>query len=492
MLAALLAVFAVAGFGGAAATAAAAEHPASPVRHGAPRPLSADAVVHDWVGFLGPGHNGVSSERPLLRDLPPKTVWEMPKGSGYAAPAVAAGRLILFHRVGDEEVVECLAAETGQRHWRFFYPSAYVDRYGYNDGPRASPVIELAGGGGEEAGGGRVYTFGAEAKLHCFDLRTGEVRWKRDLAAEFKLEANFFGVGSTPLLHPGKGQARLIVNVGAPDGPCVAAFDAATGKLIWEASSGTKPGWGPSYAAPVPATIHGKARVLVFAGGESRPPTGGLLCIDPETGRADFAFPHRGRRYESVNASAPLVIGGGAGGGERVFLSECYGAGGVMLRITPEMRPEVLWRSEALATHFMVAVHKDGHLYGFDGHGPLDCPLVCLDASTGKEVWREDPQWTEEFKVPDGTTRRMRFGLNRSHLLHTADGRTLCLTETGHLLWLDLNPRGYRELSRASLFVATETWTPPVLSRGLLYVCQNTKDLVRGTPARIICYDLRG
>jgi hypothetical protein len=31
-----------------------------------------------------------------------------------------------------------------------------------------------------------------------------------------------------------------------------------------------------------------------------------------------------------------------------------------------------------------------------------------------------------------------------------------------------------------------------VLSRGLLYICQNTRDAVAGTPPRLLCYDLRG
>ena len=68
--------------------------------------------------------------------------------------------------------------------------------------------------------------------------------------------------------------------------------------------------WAQSYAAPVPAAVHGKRRVFVFAGGESTPPTGGLLCIDPADGTVDFTFPWRGRRRESVNASSPLLIGG--------------------------------------------------------------------------------------------------------------------------------------------------------------------------------------
>jgi hypothetical protein len=56
---------------------------------------------------------------------------------------------------------------------------------------------------------------------------------------------------------------------------------------------------------------------------------------------------------------------------------------------------------------------------------------------------------------------------------------------------MDLSPKGYKELSRAWLFPARESWTPLALSRGLLYVMQNAVDVVRATRPRVLCYDLR-
>ena len=112
-----------------------------PVLRNPPRPLSPDAVTHDWASFLGPTHNAVSTETRLSRSLPPPLVWEMEKGTGYTSPAIAGDRLVFLHRLGDNEVVECRHPETGGLHWDFRYPTRYRDRYGYNDGPRSSPVI---------------------------------------------------------------------------------------------------------------------------------------------------------------------------------------------------------------------------------------------------------------------------------------------------------------------------------------------------------------
>ena len=71
--------------------------------HRKPKPLPAGAVTHEWPSFLGPSHNGMSTETKLSRTLPPPLVWECPKGTGYASPAIAGGHLVVIHRVGSDE-----------------------------------------------------------------------------------------------------------------------------------------------------------------------------------------------------------------------------------------------------------------------------------------------------------------------------------------------------------------------------------------------------
>ena len=436
--------------------------------HAKPKPPAAGAVTHDWKSFLGPTHNAVSTETKLLGKFPgggPKLLWEMRKGTGYSSPAIAGERLVYMHRVGGEEIVECLRAETGERYWRFAYPTQFEDRYGYNNGPRASPVID----------GDFVYTYGAEGKLHCLRLETGQVVWKRNLRDEFRLTQDFFGTASTPLVEG----PNLIINVGAPGGPTVAAFDKASGKMVWGAGES----WGASYASPVPATVHGKRRVFVFAGGESQPPTGGLLSIDPATGKIDFAFPWRSRTYESVNASSPLVVG------NQVFISATYRTGAALLNLLPDGGYEVAWENPEFDLHWTHAIHQDGYLYAYAGRNEPDAALMAVELKTGRVVWREVAEWEEVIMANDGQ-RTVSLSPLRGSLLRV-DGRFLALGELGHLLWLDLTPKGYREISRARLFLARETWSLPVLSRGLLYVSQHSRGLVSGDPPRLLCYDLR-
>lgn len=436
--------------------------------HGKPKALPAGAVTHDWTVFLGPTHNGHSTETKLLKQWPPAgptLLWEMKRGTGYTSPAIQGERLVYLHREVNEEVVECLRPEDGAQYWQFRYPTDYEDRYGYNNGPRASPVID----------DDRVYIYGVEGMLHCLKLATGQVIWKRNLNAEFKIKPNFFGVGTNPLIE----KNMLIINVGAKGGPGVAAFDKMTGKMIW----GTDDQWGPSYGSPVPANMHGQRRIFVFSGGESRPATGGLLCINPENGAIDFRFPWRSKTAESVNAASPVIIG------NQVFISATYDTGGALITVTPEFKHEVAWTTPDFGTHWNTAIHKDGYLYGFDGRHTSNSALVCFEVKTGKEIWRETPTWQEEI-VNGANKRQIEQRYFRGCLL-SVDGQFLCLGEMGHLAWLDLTPKGFKENAKTWLFPAQETWSLPVVSRGLLYVSQHHADVFQKNGPRLLCYDLR-
>lgn len=440
--------------------------------HQAPKPLPPGAVTEDWPQFLGPRRNLVSHETKLLRTFPPEgptLVWEMETGTGYSSPVIADGKLVYFHRVGAQERVVCLKPETGEQLWEFEYSTTFSDRYGYNNGPRASPTIV----------GDRVYVYGAQGKLHCLRLADGRVVWKRDLAKEFSVPQDFFGTASTPLVEG----ERLIVNVGAPKGPTVAAFDLENGEVLWGATAGAPDAlWGPSYASPVAADVHGKRRIFVFAGGESRPPTGGLVVLDPGTGKVDFSYPWRSKSYESVNASTPIVFD------DKVLVSATYRTGAALLQIDAEGGYKPLWTSDEFDLHWTTAVRRDGHLYAFAGRNEPDAGLVAVNEKTGETAWREVFEWKQRMKVQGGE-REFYESPYRGSILKI-DGGFLALGEHGHLMWLDLTPEGGKILSRTQLFLARETWNPPVVSQGLLYVTQNTRSF-DGQPTRLLCYDLR-
>ncbi len=444
--------------------------------HKEAKPLPAGAVTSDWPRFLGPQDQPVSPETKLSKKLPasgPPLVWEVKKGSGYASPAIAGEKVLLFHRVENKETLDCLDSANGRRFWTRGYDITYKDRYGYSDGPRASPVID----------GSRVYTYGVASRLSCVDLASGALVWEKDCAKEYGVPQYFFGTGATPLVQGD----LLIVDMGGTDRTAVVAFDKATGAQKWV----VKNDWNASYAAPIPATLQGKKRVLVFDGGEGesgKDSTGGLLSIDPATGTLDDTFFWRATRYTSVNAASPVLAGP-----NRVFVTQAYvdrGSpcnGGAMVELGGDMKFKTLWKNETLGCHFMTPVFHDGHLYAFSGEKEYACDLVCHEAATGKQLWKNRDSW--DVTLPGG--RKVSAGFKRGSLLRV-DGAFLCLGEWGTLAWLDLSPTGMKKLASCDLFLSEHTWTLPAVSHGLLYVCQHQKDEITGAMPRLLCYDLRG
>ena len=419
------------------------------------------SVSAEWPRILGPADNGTTTESGLVRKFPAgglRVVWEMPLGSGMGGPAIFGGRIVVFHRLGEKETVECRDAATGKPRWKFDYEAPYQPRYGGGSGPRTSPVIA----------DGRVFVFGVSARLHCLDLASGKVIWQHDCAREFSMRPAFFGYGSTPLVMGNRVVVQLGGMVGGKPVNSV-AFDVATGKLLWTAAHE----WGAGYASSVPANLHGRECVLVFAGGMSRPPTGGLLVVDATDGKVLAAVPHRAEIAESVNASSPVVASAEPGKPVRIFVSESYTRGGLCVELVKDFSTAKAWDAPNFGMFWMTPLVREGCLFGFAGQSEQLAELVCHDIASGRELWRDDLG--------------RKFG--RANLLATAAG-VLCLGEFGDLAWLEITAKGGKVIERAKLFDAPETWTPPALSHGLLYIQQNEPGR-EGTKPRLICYDLR-
>ena len=122
----------------------------------------------------------------------------------------------------------------------------------------------------------------------------------------------------------------------------------------------------------------------------------------------------------------------------------------------------------------------DSHLYGFAGRNIPDTQLKGINISTGKITWEDDMRWTEDERVT---------GLFRGSFLR-AGKRIFALGEDGSFAEVQLTPKNSVILQKTRLFYARETWTPPVIHRGLLYIAQNTKGF-DGSTKKLICYDLR-
>ena len=435
------------------------------VTHSVPASLSKHAVSSDWPRFNGPYDDATVRESKLALEKDGfnfKKIWELSKGEGYSSPAITKEQIVLFHLQDGHEIIEARESESGKKIWTYKYPAEYRDRYGYSNGPRSSPVIWK----------NRVFAHGVTAWLTCLDLKTGNLIWKRNLKKEYQIPDYFFGKGSNPIVSGNS----LILNVGGKEDHCVVAFDLNSGATKWI----TRDEWGASYSSPVNTQIHGKNVCLVLTGGESRPPTGGLLVIDPENGEKLSRFPWRSSTYESANAVPPVPIGN-----NRVFLSECYEKGGVMLSFDSTFKPKILWHKPELNIHWMTPIMVNEHLYGVAGRHQRGAEVFCVKADSGEIKWKKRIIWQTHFM-----NRNLNLEFFRGSLLH-CKSYFIGLSELGSLILLEMNPKGVSLIDHKQLFFAPGTWTLPAISHGLLYIMQNEADRATGNGPRVICYDLR-
>ena len=376
-------------------------------------------LAQDWPQILGPNRNGIYTGPEIVPSFPrsgPPSMWKRDVGAGFAGPSVAGDRLILFHRVKNRETVEAMDANTGKTIWTFDYPTSYRDDFGFDEGPRAVPVIA----------GERVFTHGADGMLHGIDLASGKMLWSVDTRRVFEAPKGYFGVASSPVVDG----TRVLVNVGGTKGGIV-AFDAASGKTLWTATSDE-----PSYSAPIVADIGGQHTGVFFT-------RTGLVAVDPATGKVLYQYRWRARQAASVNAATPIVTG------DRIFLSASYGTGAVLLQVANNAVKPIWSGDESMSNHYSTSVLKDGYLYGFDGRQEFGQTLRCVELATGKVMWNVD-------------------GFGAGTLLIAGD--TLVITrESGELALAPASPKAFRFNARAALIQGVVR-AYPALANGRYYV----------------------
>ena len=393
--------------------------------------LAAAHLSADWPQFLGPDRNGTYRGTPIVTSFPasgPKVVWSKKVGQGLAGPAVVGKRVILFHRLGDREVVEALDAGTGTSQWQYGYPTSYKDDFGFDEGPRAVPVVA----------DGVIYTFGAEGQLHAISLDRGARLWSENTAQRFGVPKGFFGAAGSPLVENGK----VMANIGGAKAGIV-AFDAGKGSIEWTATEDAA-----SYSSAIGATIAGQRYAIFLT-------RAGLVGLDPATGAVRFRRGWRARANASVNAATPVVVD------NLIFVSAEYGPGAGVMRLDGSALNEVWSSDDALSNHYATSVYSDGVLYGFHGRQEFGPSLRAIDFRTGRVRWSEE-----------------KFGAGTITL---AGDQLIVMREDGELILAPASTSGFKPTARARILAGTVRAYPAVDS-GFLYV-RNDNTLV--------CLDLR-
>lgn len=394
------------------------------------------SAVHaaDWPQPLGPTRNGVADPSEKIAAQwrgKLKSPWSRNVGSGYAGVVIASGRLILFHRVDSEELIECLDAATGKPIWKQSHRTAFRPQVGSGDGPLCTPSISQ----------GAVITYGAEGILSCHDLITGDERWTRDTLKDFGGNTGYFGCGSSPIVVGN----RVVVNVGGKRASAgIVAFDVDSGKTAWQ-----KVADDASYSTPAVIELEGLPIAVVVTR---------LKCVGieiPNGGQIfEVAF---GARGPTVNGATPVLLDN-----NRIFLTSSYGVGSLSGRFEFPVFNLDYSGAEFFASQYATPIAVDGLLYGIDGREDIPpADLKCVDPIQKKVVWSEN-----------------NFGYGSQILI---EGKLLLVKNNGELVLCQPNAEAFAELGRQELLPGTVR-AMPAFSNGLLYVRDE---------ATLKCVDLR-
>lgn len=327
----------------------------------------------DWTHWRGPTQTGASPETGLISSWSPDgegMAWRS-EFIGRSTPVIVNGRVYVIGRTGEgvsrQEHVACFDAETGRLVWERKF-NVWHSTITFNRLGWANL--------GADAETGYVYAHLVNGLLLCFD-RDGRILWTRSLTEEFNRFSGYGGRLHTPVVD-----GDLVVismgNRGWADRPPshrYMAFDKRTGETVWMA----RPGGGGQadltvYSTPIAATINGR-RLLIAGNGN-----GGIFAFKASTGEVVWGFPlsKRGINTSPVAADNRVYATHSEENLDNTTMGRvvCLDAG----------TGKEIWRQDGIAAGYASPALHAGRLYVIDNSANVHC----LDAESGRKYWEQN------------------------------------------------------------------------------------------------------
>jgi outer membrane protein assembly factor BamB len=351
-----------------------------------------------WPGWRGPLRNGTVAQLPESLPASANRLWDFKLAyAGLGGIAATRDRVIFGDRGLDNQtdVFRCLSASDGKVQWVLEYLAP--GELDYGPSPRATPLID----------GERVILLGAFGDLHCVDIATGNVIWKKNIYRDFGLNTRpTWGACSSPLIV----DHRLIVNPGAKTASLV-ALDPETGKTLWQT-----PGADAAYGSFIAGKFGGRLQIVghdaVSLGGWDVKTGQRLWTVVPEyTG--DF------------NVPTPLAVAGQLlvtteNNGTRLYDFDTQGI----------IIPQPVALNEELSPDMSSPIQIGDQVYCVWND------MYCLNRKNGlKTDWNASDQAFGDYAAVITDSRRI-----------------LVVGKGGRLVLVDVNPQQFKVNSRLDLF----------------------------------------
>ena len=324
-------------------------------------------IASDWPWWRGVNRDNLAGDsQPLVRwSLSQGVLWKVDvPGLGHASPVIRGEQIFLFSadEATQEQFLLCLNRTTGKPLWRVvLYSGGFMDKQAKNSHASCTPACD----------GERVYLAAANSdaiKVSAVKM-DGTLAWQAE-AGPFVSE---WGYGSSIVID---GSLVYVVgdNAGFKFGRLratsfLAAFRRDTGEMVWRIARPEE----RSYGTPLVATF-GRRRQLVMAGHK------GLFSYDPGTGEQIWFCKWDAKRTANTPAlwQNSVIATANSWGTKEVICVRGDGNGDIS-------NSQVLWRTTSIGVDVPSPLVVGDRLYLADDRGFVDC----LEASTGKQYWRE-------------------------------------------------------------------------------------------------------
>lgn len=359
-------------------------------------PLCAD----DWPGWRGPMQNGHTAEKGFpVRWDEKSVVWKTPlKGQGQSSPIVCGERIFLTSALdkGKERLVLCLDRRTGKVLW---------EQVAWKGTPELSHVMNGWASSTCVTDGARVYAAFGKGGIHCYTVE-GKHVWSKDLGTFFSKTKR--GTAASPILV-----GDLVVwNGDSETDPWLFALDKLTGDIRWKSKRSGKEG----YSTPIVVQANGRQEIVL--NGDPY-----LVAYDPADGKELYRcknFAPRGEPTVTFAHGLIYVVNGQPGD---IYALRPGGSGDVTASQMAWHTPRRVGRdqpSPIVVGDYLFAANMEGM-------------LLCYDAKSGKELWKE--------RITQGKITAAPV---------SADGRLYLLDEAGETVVLEPGPQ-FKLLSRNTL-----------------------------------------
>jgi outer membrane protein assembly factor BamB len=378
----------------------------------------APADVTQW---RGPNRDGVVSGFTAPAAWPEQLNqrWKIEVGLGYATPLVVGNRVYVFSRQGDDEVMSAVDAASGKVLWRTAYPAPFeMNSAAKPHGPGPKSTPVFSNG--------RLFSIGMTGTVTAFDAASGKQVWQKPGSMPVPMYTSH---AFSPLVEG----TTVIFHVGGHDKGALTAFDVNTGEAKWSWS-----GDGPGYGSPILADFGGVRQVVTITQGKVvgvNAATGALLWERP------FVSPNFTNSITPVRYGDTILIWGAVNTAPMVALR--------IARRDNQWAVETAWENPDVPGRMSNAVLDGDVMFGLTSRNMGQ--YYALDAKSGKVLWTSEGRQAGNVAMAK------------------AGNVVFSLENDGELVVLRASQTGFEPLRRYKVAEA-ETWAQPAISGNRIFV----------------------